>query len=82
MYSIDSTCEPKTGPHLGRLVNHGEEDEINAKMCKMALENKPVLTLFAITDIRKGEEIRYDYGVNNLPWKKTQVGPSYELLIS
>lgn len=31
-YSIDATDEPSTGPVLGRLVNHGEKNEVNVKL--------------------------------------------------
>ena len=62
-------------------MNHGEGDEINAKMCKQVFDDKPVLTLIAMKNIRKGDEIRYDYGVENLPWKKKQVDPSFKFFI-
>lgn len=28
------------------------------------------LTLYALRDIEIGEELRYDYGVKDLPWRK------------
>lgn len=28
------------------------------------------LALFALRDIKIGEELRYDYGVKDLPWRK------------
>jgi len=30
--SVDASEEPTSGPHLGRLVNHGHKDERNARM--------------------------------------------------
>ncbi|XP_076107660.1 uncharacterized protein LOC143075943 isoform X3 [Mytilus galloprovincialis] len=54
---IDATQE--TG-RLGRLVNHGEKRERNAKM----RHNEGQLFLFSLRDIHFGEEILYDYGVN------------------
>ena len=29
---MDASEEPTSGPHLGRLVNHGRKDERNARM--------------------------------------------------
>ena len=75
--SIDATDEPKREPCFGRLVNHGEKTEINAKMKLLEMEGKPILALFALRNIQEGEEIRYCYGVKNLPWKKTQVSILY-----
>ncbi|CAL8373927.1 unnamed protein product, partial [Boreogadus saida] len=57
---------------LGRLVN---DDHIhpNCKMKKVITEGKPHLCLFALRDIKSGEEITYDYGGTDWPWRK-QVG--------
>ncbi|KAJ8023168.1 N-lysine methyltransferase KMT5A-B [Holothuria leucospilota] len=70
-YCIDATEEPaEIEPCLGRLVNHGEKNEINAKL-KVIPDNKgqPALCLFAHRDIIAGEELLYDYGIKDLPWK-------------
>ncbi|KAI9532240.1 hypothetical protein NQZ68_033865 [Dissostichus eleginoides] len=42
-------------------------------MKKVVAENKPHLCLFALRDINPGEEITYDYGGTDWPWRK-QVG--------
>lgn len=68
--SIDATEEPATGPFYGRLVNHGEKEEVNVKLSIIDVDNNPSLCLFALRDINEGEELLYNYGVNNLPWKK------------
>ncbi|MGL5355475.1 MAG: SET domain-containing protein-lysine N-methyltransferase [Cetobacterium sp.] len=52
---------------LGRLVNDSKTP--NGKMKKLELEGKPHLCLFAVKDIKQGEEITYDYGGNDLPWR-------------
>ena len=67
--SVDATEEPIAGPRLGRLVNHGEKRELNAVMKVIETTNEPALCLFAIKNIAREEEILYDYGVSNLPWK-------------
>lgn len=33
-------------------------------------EGKTYLALYALRDIAIGEELRYDYGVKDLPWRK------------
>lgn len=68
--SIDATEERETGPILGQLVNHGEKNEVNVKPSILDFEGTPVICLFALTDIAEGEELLYDYGVSNLPWKQ------------
>ena len=82
--SVDATQEPEeNGPRIGRLVNHGPNpgrlaDPVdckqpyyaNSKMKPITEPNsrRPHLCLFAIRDIKQGEELLYDYGVDNLPW--------------
>jgi hypothetical protein len=40
-------------------------------------EGKPYLALFASRDLCIGEELRYDYGVSDLPWRTSDVPVSY-----
>ncbi|KAH3736572.1 N-lysine methyltransferase KMT5A-like isoform X3 [Dreissena polymorpha] len=68
-WCIDSTLEVKSGQFLGRLVNHGKGKEQNCKMKCIEVNKKPYLCLFAQRDIQTGEELLYDYGVSDLPWK-------------
>ena len=65
--SIDASSEDGT---LGRLVNDAEKP--NAKMKKIEVVGVPSLCLFAIVDIEEGQEIIYDYGGDNLPWRSCQ----------
>lgn len=69
---MDATAEPPRSStlNLGRLVNHGEAKERNSKVKVVGDEVTPLLGLFATRDIPPGEEILYDYGVKDLPWKK------------
>ena len=39
-------------------------------MRKIKGENKVYLALYALRNIEKGEELRYDYGVKGLPWRQ------------
>ncbi|KAH1011727.1 hypothetical protein HUJ04_001038 [Dendroctonus ponderosae] len=57
-YCIDATKE--TG-RLGRLVNHSRSNP-NLVTKTIMVDKKPRLVLLAKDDIRKGEEILYDYG--------------------
>ncbi|KAK7880589.1 hypothetical protein WMY93_032777 [Mugilogobius chulae] len=53
---------------LGRLVND-DHSHPNCKMKRIMLEAKPHLCLFASRDIQPGEEITYDYGGSDCPWR-------------
>ncbi|XDV16493.1 hypothetical protein PO909_016183 [Leuciscus waleckii] len=55
---------------LGRLVN---DDHINpnSKMKTIRVDGKPHLCLFAIRSICAGEEITYNYGDSEWPWRCT-----------
>ena len=72
-FSIDATVEPQSGKILGRLVNHGEGREINARMKVVMDGDTPVLCLLSIKPILRGSEILYHYGVDKLPWKNKKV---------
>lgn len=65
-FSVDASKEDES---LGRLVNDNHKSP-NAKMKKMVVENRPHLCLFAIAQIKKGDEIEYDYGDSNWPWRE------------
>lgn len=39
---------------------------------KIEVDGVPSLCLFAIVDIEEGQEITYDYGGENLPWRSCQ----------
>nr|XP_057918262.1 uncharacterized protein LOC131109854 isoform X2 [Doryrhamphus excisus]XP_057918263.1 uncharacterized protein LOC131109854 isoform X2 [Doryrhamphus excisus] len=53
---------------LGRLVN---DDNVspNSKMKTTTVNGQPHLCLFATTDIKPGEEITYNYGDSDWPWR-------------
>ncbi|XDV19286.1 hypothetical protein PO909_024785 [Leuciscus waleckii] len=58
----------KEDSSLGRLVN----DETRNPTCKMRtveVSRKPHLCLFAVRDILPGEEITYNYGDSDWPWR-------------
>ncbi|XP_051246592.1 uncharacterized protein LOC127357967 isoform X5 [Dicentrarchus labrax] len=59
---------------LGRLVND-DHNHPNCKMKKVISEGKPHLCLFALRDINVGEEITYDYGGTDWPWRRKVGGP-------
>jgi hypothetical protein len=38
----------------------------------MEINGQPHLAIYAKRDINMGEELRYDYGVKDLPWRKSK----------
>lgn len=66
--SIDASREDGS---FGRLVND-EHRHPNCRMKRTDVKGKPHLCLFALNDIKEGEEISYDYGGEDYPWR-TQV---------
>lgn len=63
--SIDASQEDNS---LGRLVND-DHRRPNCKMKRILMEGKPFLCLFALRDIQPEEEITYDYGGSDWPWR-------------
>ncbi|XP_054861287.1 inactive histone-lysine N-methyltransferase 2E-like [Amphiprion ocellaris] len=65
LWCVDAAKEDGS---LGRLVN---DDHINpnTKMKYFSVQGKPHLCLFAIRDISPGEEITYNYGDSDWPWR-------------
>ncbi|XP_052086557.1 uncharacterized protein LOC127723879 [Mytilus californianus] len=55
-----------------RYVNDGIGIEKNSVMKRIDVDDSPHLALFAVRDIKTGEELRYDYGEASkyLPWRK------------
>lgn len=70
---MDATDEPSeySFENIGRLVNHGDKRSKtqNARVKVMTgKDGQPILTICSIRQIEEGEEILYDYGIDNLPW--------------
>ena len=55
---------------LAKMVNDQIPSKTNCKMKKMVLDGKPRLLLYATKNIKCGKELRYDYGVGDLPWRR------------
>ena len=58
---------------LGRLVNDASSNKANCIMKKIKQGAKIHLVLYALRDIMIGEELRYDYGVRDLPWRNIHI---------
>ncbi|XP_041864344.1 N-lysine methyltransferase KMT5A-A-like isoform X2 [Melanotaenia boesemani] len=54
---------------LGRLVNDDDKNP-NSKMKVIRVDGRPHLCLFALKNIAVGEEITYNYGDSDWPWRK------------
>ncbi|XP_033636905.1 uncharacterized protein LOC117299076 [Asterias rubens] len=52
------------------MVNDAVAPKANCKMVAVNDGKNPHLCLFAVRDIEVWEELRFDYGVPNLPWRK------------
>ncbi|KAK3563219.1 hypothetical protein QTP86_018275 [Hemibagrus guttatus] len=64
-YCIDASVDDGS---LGRLVN--DDSNPNARVKVISINHIPHLCLFALRDIQPGEEITYDYGGYDLPWRR------------
>ena len=74
-YSIDATNDIF---RQGRMINDAPNGDTlqNCSMKIVEVESCPRLCIFATRDIEVNEELRYDYGVPTLPWRKvTSVFP-------
>ncbi|XP_016309118.1 uncharacterized protein LOC107663407 isoform X4 [Sinocyclocheilus anshuiensis] len=64
-WSIDASREDGS---FGRIVNDDHKHP-NCEMKKIDVNGKIHLCLFALNDIKEGEEITYDYGGEDYPWR-------------
>lgn len=64
-FSIDATFSSG----LGRMVNDLPAKKSNCKMKKLEVSGRVWLCLFATKNILPNTELRYDYGVKDLPWR-------------
>ena len=46
-------------------------------MRKRLLDGVPFLCIYALKDLESNTELRYDYGVNDLPWRGKKVRGIY-----
>lgn len=72
LFSIDATFSNQ----CGRYVNDGIRENKNAELKVVYHCTTPHVVLFASRNICKGEEIRFDYGVDSLPWRQENGGVS------
>lgn len=65
IYSMDASKEDGS---LGRLVNDDHKNP-TCKIKTIEVNQQPHLCLFAVRDIKQGEEITYSYGDSDWPWR-------------
>ena len=63
IFSVDATFSSG----LGRLDNDAPSNKANCSMKKIKDGKNIYLVLYALREISVGEELRYDYGVKDLP---------------
>ena len=68
--SLDATFSGGSG----RKVNDAPKPLANCQPIIVKLGDVPHVCLFATRNVGIGEELRYDYGVTNLPWRKKASG--------
>jgi hypothetical protein len=64
--SIDATY----AEGLGRLVNDSPPQHANCLSKKLISTKTCTYAYLPKKNISKGEELRYDYGIKDLPWRK------------
>ena len=58
---------------MGKYINHSKR-YINAVPKKVISDDgTSFIGIFALTDIKKGMELRYDYGITGMEWQKVSV---------
>ncbi|XP_064208087.1 uncharacterized protein LOC135263699 isoform X2 [Anguilla rostrata] len=65
-WCIDASLEDGS---LGRLINDDCKSP-NCKIKRIIVDGKPHLCIFALKNISTGEEITYNYGNNDWPWRE------------
>lgn len=63
--SLDATSDQC----MAKMVND-EWNNPNCRVKQVAFDGKVSLLLFATRDIQAGDELRYDYGKTDAPWRK------------
>ena len=71
--SSDSSVDATETDCIGKMVNDELPREAKCKMKKLIVDGKPRLCLFSQRNIAIGEQLNYDYGVSDLPWRKLKV---------
>ncbi len=65
------------------MINDAEKGDPkqNCVIKVVMVDEKPHLCIFASRDIITGEELRYDYGIPTLPWRKVIIQLSLHFAI-
>ena len=58
---------------MGVMVNDICKQCANCSIKNISLREEVHLCIFAKKKIEPGEELRYDYGVQGLPWRKVSI---------
>lgn len=68
-FSIDATNNNR----LGRYVNDEVRKFANCYAKVQIIDGRPCVLLLACRDLIIGEELRYDYGGGDLPWRQVSL---------
>lgn len=58
---------------VAKMINDDIPRRANCRMKKLIIEEKPHLCLYSSKDLQIGDQLFYDYGVGDLPWRKQKV---------
>jgi hypothetical protein len=70
LYSLFYSVDGSDSMRLMRFVNDAPTKTSNCISRKINIDGRPHICLFAKRNIDSGEELRYDYGGDDLPWRK------------
>jgi len=67
-FSLDASANERLGRYVNDVANRSKE--CNSYVKSAFINGKPHLLLLSKKKICAGDEIRYDYGGKDLPWRK------------
>lgn len=72
LYLLICSIDASRSSRFARFINDSPRRSANCMPKYTLLNGNPHVLIFATRDIKVGDELRYDYGLKNLPWR--QVG--------
>lgn len=67
------SIDARNNVRLARYINDAPRKLANCSSKAHVIHGQPRVLFFATCDISKDTEIRYDYGVADLPWREVRI---------